>query len=205
MLKLGQFNGFVACIDSTIQMLNDIWNSLVNDVENTKRRFDELEAASTVTNKHLNNGLLAMIKSVDKLETKGHSLRAMYNDMRTLVNAQEHKIQDLDNKVNFYSQSLVKLEGEKAKQVKDRIDSLEQHIVGQDDQIKVLFHHLVAAEEGCCRCGQSTSKVISCRCFNVIAKLTVDVQETQEEVETGGLEYEEEEVEAFHHSLVIRN
>ena len=74
MLKLGQFNGFVACIDSTIQMLNDIWNSLVNDVENTKRRFDELEAASMVTNECLNDGLSAVLKSVDKLEIKGHSL-----------------------------------------------------------------------------------------------------------------------------------
>ena len=46
MLNLGQFNGFAACIDSTIQMLNDVWNGLVNDVENTKRRFNELEAAS---------------------------------------------------------------------------------------------------------------------------------------------------------------
>ena len=205
MLKLGQFNGFMARIDSTIQMLNNIWNGLVNNVENTKRCFNELEAASTATNDCLNNGLSAMIKSVDKLETKGYSLHAMYDDMRTLVNVQEHKIRDLDNKVSFYSQSLVKLEGEKAEWVKDHIDSLEQCITGQDDQIKVLLHRLVAAEEGCCCCGQSTSKVISCCCFNVITKLTVDVQETQEEVETRGLEYEEEEVEAFHHSLVIRN
>ena len=74
MLNLRKFNGFAACIDSTIQMLNDIWNSLVNDVENTKRRFDELEAASMVTNECLNDGLSAVLKSVDKLEIKGHSL-----------------------------------------------------------------------------------------------------------------------------------
>ena len=107
MLKLGQFNGFAACINSTIQMLNNIWNGLVNDVENTKRRFDELEAASTVTNEHLNDGLLAVIESVYKLETKGCSLCALYDGMQTLVNAQECKIWDLDNKVNFYSQLLV--------------------------------------------------------------------------------------------------
>ena len=183
-LKLGQFNGFAAHINSTIQMLNNIWNGLVNDIKNTKRRFNELEAALTVTNECLNNGLSAVIKSMDKLETKGHSLRAMYNDLWTLVNVQECKIRDLDNKVNFYSQLLVKLEGKKAKRVKDHINSLEQCIAGQDDQIKVLLHRLVAAEEGCCCCGQSTSKVISCCCFNVIVKLTVDVQETQEEVET---------------------
>ena len=126
-------------------MLNDIWNGLVNDVKSTKRRFDELEAASMTTNERLNDGLSAMLKSVDKLEIKGHSLQAMYDDMRALVNVQEHRIQDLDNKVNFYSQSLVKLEGKKAERVKDRIDSLEQRIAGQDDQIKVLLHRLVVS------------------------------------------------------------
>ena len=132
--------------------MNDIWNGLVNDVENTKRRFDELEAASLATNERLNGGLLAVLRSVDKLEIKGCSLQAMYDDMQTLVNAQECRIWDLDNKVNFYSQSLVKLEGEKAERVKDRIDSLEQRITGQDDQIRVLLHRLVVAEEGRCCC-----------------------------------------------------
>ena len=120
------------------------------------------------TNERLNDGLSAVLKSVDTLEIKGHSLQAMYNDMRTLVNAQECRIQDLDNKVNFYSQSLVKLEGEKAEQVKDRIDSLEQRIAGQDDQIKVLLHHLATAEEGRCHCWEGTPKVISCRCFDLV-------------------------------------
>ena len=205
MLNLRKFNGFAACIDSTIQMLNDIWNGLANDIENTKRRFDELEAASTATNERLNNGLSAMLNSVDKLEIKGHSLQDVYDDMRILVDAQECRIQDLDNKVNFYSQLLVKLEGEKAKGAKDRIDSMEQHIAGQDDQIKILLHCLAAAEEGRCCCGQGSSKVISCRCFDVITKLIVDVQETKVELETGGLEYEDDKVEAFCHSLVIRN
>ena len=82
MLKLEQFNSFAAHINSTIQMLNNIWNGLVNDVENTKRRFNELEAASTATNEHLNDGLSAVLKSMDKLDTKGHSLCAMYDDMR---------------------------------------------------------------------------------------------------------------------------
>ena len=132
--------------------MNDLWNGLVNHVENTKRCFDELEAALLVTDERLNDGLSAVLRSVDKLEIKGRSLQAMYDDMWTLVNAQEHRIRDLDNKVNFYSQSLVKLEGEKAERVKDRIDSLEQRIVGQDDQIKVLLHRLVVAEEGRCRC-----------------------------------------------------
>ena len=148
--------------------MNDIWNGLVNDIEGTKRCFDESEAASLPTNERLNDGLLAMLKSVDKLETKGHSLQAMYNNMRILVNTQERRIRDLDNKINFYSQSLVKLEGKKAEWVKDCTDSLEQCVRGQDDQIKVLLHCLVAAEEGCCRCGQGSSKVISCCCFDLI-------------------------------------
>ena len=78
---------------------------------------------------------------------------------------------------------------------------MEQHITGQDDQIKVLLHCLVAAEEGHCRCGQGSSKVISCHCFDMIMKLTGGVQETMVERETGGLEYEDEEVEA----LILRN
>ena len=91
-LNLQQFNGFAAHINNTILMLNDIWNGLVNDIENTKRRFDELEAASMTTNEHLNDGLSAVLKSVDKLEIKGHSLQAMYDDMQTLVNTQERRI-----------------------------------------------------------------------------------------------------------------
>ena len=168
-----------------------------------------MEAASMATNERLNDGLLAMLKSMDKLEVKGHSLQAMYDDMwilmNVLVNVQEHRIQDLDNKVNFYSQSLVKLEGEKAEQVKDHINSLEQHMAGQDNQIKISLHHLVATKEGRCRCGQGFSNVISCHCFDMIAKLTEDVQETRVELETGDLEYDDEEVEALRHSLFDRD
>ena len=103
------------------------------------------------------------------------------------------------------SGSIIQLEGKKAKEVKARFDALEQRITGQDDQIKVLLHRLDAAEEGCCQCWESSPKVISCRCFGVIAKLTEDVQEATVEPETGGLEYEDEEVEAFHHSLIDGN
>ena len=186
-------------------MSNDLWNGLVNDVEATKRCYDELEATSMSANKHLNNRLSAVIKSVDALETKGCSLHSLYDNMCILVNAHEHKIRDLDNKVNFYSQLLVKLEGKKAKKVRGHIDSLEQCIAGQDDQIKVPLHCLAAAKEGHCHCCQSTPKVISCHCFDVIVKLTADVQEPKEEVETRGLEYEDEEVEVFRRSLIIRN
>ena len=120
-----------------------------------------------MTNECSNDGLSAVLKSKDKLEIKGRSLQAMYDDMRILVNAQEHRIWNLDNKINFYSQLLVKLEGEKAERVKDCIDSLEQCIAGQDNQIKVLLHRLATAEEGRCHCWESAPKVISCHCFDL--------------------------------------
>ena len=47
--------------------------------------------------------------------------------------------------------------------------------------------------------------MISCHCFDMIVKLTEDVQEPKKEVEAEGLEYEDKEVEAFRHSLLIRN
>ena len=89
--------------------------------------------------------------------------------------------------------------------MEDRFDVLEQRITGQDDQIKVLLHYLAAAEEGRCHCQECIPKVISCCCFDMVMKLTEDVRGTKDELETGGLEYEDEEVEAFHHSLIVKN
>ena len=129
----------------------------------------------------------------------------MQEDIHITVNRQQHQIFDMDSRISFYSGSIVQLEGKKAEEVKAHFDALEQHIAGQDDQIKVLLHCLDAAEEGHCCCWESFPKVISCHCFDVITKLTEDVQETKVELETGGLEYEDEEVEAFRHSLIDRN
>ena len=126
-------------------------------------------------------------------------------DVWATVNKQQHKMYKMDQKISFYSSSIIQLEGKKAEEVKDCFDALEQHITGQDDQIKVLLHHLSAAEEGHCCCWESTPKVISCCCFNLSTKLTEDIQETNVELETRGLEYEDEEVEAFHHSLIDWN
>ena len=111
----------------------------------------------------------------------------------------------MDQRISFYSGSIIQLEGKKAEEVKACFDALEQRIAGQDDQIKVLLHHLVAAEEGCCHCQESTPKVISCHCFNEIMKLTEDVQEATVEPEAGELEYDDEEVEVFCCSLIDRN
>ena len=111
----------------------------------------------------------------------------------------------MDKRISLYSGSIVQLEGKEVEEVKACFDTLEQCVAGQDDQIKVLLHRLAAAEEGHCRCQESSPKVISCRCFDVITKLTEDVQEATVEPETGGLEYEDEEVEAFCRSLIDGN
>ena len=76
-------------------------------------------------------------------------------------------------------------------------------ITGQDDQMKVLQACLTIAERGCCCCGEETPKLISCCCFLIPWKLTEDAQEPEVTMETGGLKYEDKEVEAFHHSLMI--
>ena len=49
-------------------MLNNVWNSLVNEVEATKRHYDKLEAAMTTMNNRLNDGITALDMRVDKLE-----------------------------------------------------------------------------------------------------------------------------------------
>ena len=74
----------------------------------------------------------------------------------------------MDSGISFYSGSIVQLEGKKAEEVKARFDALEQCVAGQDDQIKVLLHRLAVAKEGRCRCRESTPKVISCCCFDLI-------------------------------------
>ena len=92
----------------------------------------------------------------------------MQDDVRTTINKQQRQIFDMDSRISLYSRSIVQLEGKKAEEVKARFDALEQRVTGQDDQIKVLLHHLTAAEEGRCCCRESTPKVISCRCFDLI-------------------------------------
>ena len=205
MLRLEQFNGFTTHIDSTILMLNNIWNGLVNDVKATKKRYEELEAAMTTTNDHLNDGILALDARVDKCEDKHCTLHNVMEDVQATVNKQQRLMYNMDKRISYYSSAVVQLEGKEAEEIKNRFDALEQRIAGQDDQIKILLHHLAAAEEGRCRCWESTPKVISCRSFDLITKLTEDVQETKVKPETRGLEYEDKEVEAFCHSLILRN
>ena len=122
-----------------------------------------------------------------------------------MVNKQQCLVYDMDKRISYYSSAIVQLEGKKAEEVKNCFNVSEQHITGQDDQIKVLLHRLAAAEEGHCHCQESTPKVISCHCFDLITKLTEDVQETKVELEARGLEYEDEEMEALCRSLILRN
>ena len=205
MLRLEQFNGFANHINSTILMLNDIWNGLVNDIEATKKWYEELEAAMTMTNDRLNDGISALDARVDKCEDKHRTLCNVMEDIWAMVNKQQRLMYNMDKRISYYSGVVIQLEGKKAEGVENRFDASEQHIAGQDNQIKVLLHRLAAAEEGRCHCRESTPKVISCRCFNLITKLTEDVQEPKVELETRGLEYEDKEVEAFHCSLIFRN
>ena len=156
-------------------MLNNVWTSLVNKVEATKKHYEELEAAMTTTNNCFNDGISALDIRVDKCEDKHHTLCNVMEDVWATVNKQQHQVYDMDKRISFYSSAVMQLEGKKAEEVKDRFDSLEQCIAGQDDQIKVLLHCLVAAKEGCCHYQESTPKVIPCHCFDLITKLTEDV------------------------------
>ena len=186
-------------------MLTDVWTSLVNEVEATKKCYKELEAAMTITNNCLNNGISALDARVGKCKDKHHTFHNVMEDIQATVNKQQCLMYDMDKRISFYSYAVIQLEGKKAEEVKDHFDTLEQHITGQNDQIKVLLYCLAVVEEGHCHCRESTPEVISCRCFNMIMKLTEDIQETKVEPETRGLEYEDEEVEAFHRSLIDRN
>ena len=167
-LRLEQFNGFTAHIDSTILVLNDIWNSLVNDTKATKKHYKELEAAMTTMNDRLNDGISALDTRVDKCEDKHHTLCNVMEDIRAMVNKQQHLMYDMDKRISYYSSAVVQLEGKKAEEVKNHFNALEEHIAGQDDQIKILLHCLAATKEGRCRCQESTPKVISCCCFDLI-------------------------------------
>ena len=133
-------------------MLNDIWSNLVDKVEAGKKRYKELEAAMTITNDRLNNGISALDARLDRLEDRFQVIRNVQDDVCTTINKQQHQIFDMDSRISFYSSSIVQLEGKKVEEVKARFDALEQHVAGQDDQIKVLLHHLAAAEEGRCCC-----------------------------------------------------
>ena len=53
-----------------IQMLNNIWSNLVNEVEAAKKRYKELEATMTIMNDCLNDGISALDTRLDQLEDR---------------------------------------------------------------------------------------------------------------------------------------
>ena len=94
-------------------MLNDVWNSLVNKVKATKKHYNDLKAAATMTNDCLNNGLLVLLDQVDKLEDKFHTIHNCFEDIQVTLNNQQHKMYDMDQQISFYSGSIIQLEGKK--------------------------------------------------------------------------------------------
>ena len=72
---------YTAWTDGTIQMLNDVWISLVTEVKATKRCYEELEAAMMTTNNRLIGGISALDLRVDKWEDKFHALCNIMEDV----------------------------------------------------------------------------------------------------------------------------
>ena len=129
-------------------MLNDVWNHLVNKVEATKKHCDDLEGSMVQANDRLNNRISALIERVDKLEGKFHTIHNCYEDPQVQFNKQQCTIYDMGKRISFYSQSVVKLENEKAQAVDCWFEELEHLVAGQDDQAKGLQACLTIAERG---------------------------------------------------------
>ena len=114
---------YATCMDGTIQMLNDVWNSLVNEVEATKKCYNNLEASMVTMSNCLNDGILALPNRVDKLEDKFHTIHNCFEGVQVTLNNQQHKMYNMDQQISFYSSSIVQLEGKKAEEVKGRFDT----------------------------------------------------------------------------------
>ena len=90
-----QLNIYAAHTDGTIQMLNNVWTSLVSEVEAAKRCYDELEATMTTTNDCLNDGITALDMRVDKLDGKFHTIHNCFEDVCVTLNNQQCKMYDM--------------------------------------------------------------------------------------------------------------
>ena len=62
-------------------MLNNVWTSLVNEVEAAKKCYKELEAAMMMTNDCLNDGISTLDARLDWLEDKFWTIRNMQEDI----------------------------------------------------------------------------------------------------------------------------
>ena len=83
-------------------MLNNVWTSLVNKVEATKKCYEELEAAMTTTNDHLNNGISVLDVRLDQLEDKFWTICNVQEDVCVAVNKQQCQIYNMDQQISFY-------------------------------------------------------------------------------------------------------
>ena len=106
-------------------MLNNVWNRLVNEVEATKKHYNDLEASMVMTNDQLNDGLSVLLDRVDKLEGQFHTIHNCYKDLHVQFNKQQHTIYNRDKRISFYSQSIIKLENEKAQAIDHQFEELE--------------------------------------------------------------------------------
>ena len=77
---------------------------------------EELEAAMTMMNNCLNNGISALDARVDKCEDKHRTLCNVMEDVRATINKQQHLMYDMDQRISFYSGAIVQLEGKKAEE-----------------------------------------------------------------------------------------
>ena len=102
-MRFSQFNVYATQTDMTIQMLNDVWTSLVNEVKATKKHYEELETTMTTMNDHLNDGISALDTRVDQCEDKHHTLHNVMEDVWATVNKQQHLMYDMDKRISFYS------------------------------------------------------------------------------------------------------
>ena len=77
------------------------------------------------TNNHLNDGLSALLDRVDKLEGKFGTIHNCYKDLWVQFNKQQHTIYNMNKRISFCSQSIIKLENEKAQAVDCQVEGLE--------------------------------------------------------------------------------
>ena len=82
-------------------MLNNILTSLVNEVDATKRCYEELEAAMTTMNNHLNDGISALDARVDRCKDKHQTLCNVVEDVQTTVNKQQYLMYNMDKRISF--------------------------------------------------------------------------------------------------------
>ena len=152
-------------MDGTLQMLNNVWSSLVSKFGATKKCYNDLEGNMIQANNHLNDGIDALTRGAKDLEKKFWAINYCYDNLHNKFTKQQQTIHTMDRRIAFYSCWVKKLKNKMKEATNCWIDGLEQHISGQDNQVKILQAHPTTAERGRCCCGEDTPKVISCCCF----------------------------------------